>query len=50
MGTVKTVQVVDSKGNKLVVNEEDASNYKQASTPKATPAAKPKKPVNGGRR
>jgi hypothetical protein len=37
MGTVKTVQVVDSKGNKLVVNEEDAGKYKKASPSRAVP-------------
>ena len=41
MGTVKTVQVVDSKGNKIVVNEEDAGMYKKAPPAKLTP--KPKK-------
>ena len=30
MGTVKTVQVVDAKGNVIVVNEEDAGKYKAA--------------------
>ena len=42
MGTVNTVQVVDSKGNKIVVNEEDAGLYQKASAPKATAASKPK--------
>ncbi len=41
MGTVKTVEVTDSKGNKIVVNEEDAGNYKKAPTFK--PSIKTKK-------
>ena len=41
MAEVKTVEVVDSKGNKIVVNEEDAGNYKKASTVK--PSIRPKK-------
>tara|TARA_R110000824_G_scaffold77787_2_gene196630 strand:- start:3478 stop:3606 length:129 start_codon:yes stop_codon:yes gene_type:complete len=36
MGTVKTVQVVDSKGNKIVVNEEDAGQYKKAPASRVT--------------
>ena len=35
MSAVKTVQVVDAKGNKIDVNEEDAANYKKV------PASKP---------
>lgn len=41
MATVKTVEVTDSKGNKIVVNEEDAGNYKKVSSFK--PSIKPKK-------
>jgi hypothetical protein len=43
MGILKTVQVVDSKGNKIVVNEDDAGQYRQASEPKETSMTKPKK-------
>ncbi len=37
MGTVKTVQVIDSKGNKMVVNEEDAGQYRKAPATRVTP-------------
>jgi hypothetical protein len=40
MGTVKTVQVVDSKGNRIVVNEEDAGKYQKAPAARVTPKSK----------
>jgi hypothetical protein len=41
MGTVETVEVTDSKGNKIIVNKEDAGNYKKA--PASKPSMKTKK-------
>tara|TARA_R110000824_G_scaffold243305_2_gene431936 strand:+ start:708 stop:842 length:135 start_codon:yes stop_codon:yes gene_type:complete len=43
MGTLKTVKVTDSKGNTVVVNEEDAGKYRQAPAPKETTTKKPQK-------
>jgi len=48
MGIVKTVTVVDSRGNKVVVNEEDAGQYKKAEPQRATPKPGKRKLRNAG--